>query len=177
MKVSIHNQCSDFKLTNGRYFSSGVDWIEELDKEIDSGNMTSVSLIPFLATFDGVLMYELQSKHLKLSNQFKPTYIQFLVAWKFEDYKNFCALIRLIAYDKQIKWNMIKFKEYYRRCVKRLHTYTNPIKDAWLVHDDTVLETVLELDFTQRDGVLNITISEGFEDGHIRMPVWIDPKM
>jgi hypothetical protein len=37
--------------------------------------------------------------------------------------------------------------------------------------------TKLELDFTQRNGVLNITISEGVEDEHTKRPVWIDPKM
>jgi hypothetical protein len=37
--------------------------------------------------------------------------------------------------------------------------------------------TGLELDFTQRDGVLNITISEGVKDNHTRMPELIDLEM
>jgi hypothetical protein len=37
-----------------------------------------------------------------------------------------------------------------------------------------VLMTELELDFTQRDGVLNIIISERNNDNHARRPKWIN---
>jgi hypothetical protein len=43
-----------------------------------------------------------------------------------------------------------------------------------LIPDGTVLMSILELDFTQRDGVLNITISESIRDDYTRRPEWIN---
>jgi hypothetical protein len=65
MKVNIHNLCPDFKLMDGRYFSTGVDWDKYIEKEVNSGNIMSVGLIPFLSEFEGALTYELQNQYVK----------------------------------------------------------------------------------------------------------------
>jgi hypothetical protein len=176
MKINIHSQCSDFKLTDRRWFNNGADWNKKPDEKVDAGNMMSADLIPFMAAFKGVIMYELQREHVKSDDQPESTHIRFLVAWKSEGYKKFCVFIHLIEYDKGVNWNRIKLEEYYQRHSNRLSEYTGPIKDKWLMNDGTVLVTRLELNFTRRDSILNMIVSEGVRDGRIKKPEWIDPK-
>jgi hypothetical protein len=154
MKVSIRNQCSDFKLRCRSHFSNSIDWNTYPDEEVDAGSMTNAILTSYSATF--TLLF---------------------ITWKSEGYKELRACIRLIEYDKQVKWDGYKLKEYYKRYANQFSTYTGPIEDTWLMPDGTVLMTRLELDFTQRDGVLNIIIFKGVENEYTRRPVWLDPKM
>jgi hypothetical protein len=68
-------------------------------------------------------------------------------------------------------WDMVKLKEYCQRYANQLDTYTDPIRDTWLTRDGAVLVTRLELDFMQRNDVLNIAISEGIKDDHTKKPI------
>jgi hypothetical protein len=176
MIVNIHNQCSDFKLTNGGYFSSDADW-NKYRPRLDTDDIMSAYLISFMSTFEGVLTYELQSRYVKPGNRSEPTCIRLFVAWKSEGYKKFRVFVHMIECNKKIDWNRIKLEEYYQRYTKQLCAYTNPIKDTWLIDDDIVLMTVLGLDFSQRDGKLNITISEGIKDSCIKRPERINSEM
>jgi hypothetical protein len=176
MKVNIHNQCSDFKLTDRGYFSSGTSLNGYPAQEVDAGSMISFGFQPSPLVFEGVLTYELQRKHVESDNQLESTYIRLFVVWKSKGYKKLCAYINLVEYDEKFYWNNTKSQEYYRGYASQLSTYTDPIKDTWLVYDDTVLMTRLELDFTQRDDILNITISKSVKDEHTRKPERIDSE-
>jgi hypothetical protein len=176
MKVNIHNQCSDFKLVNRGHFSRGADWNRCPDEEVDTDNIISNDFRPFLARFEGALIYELQRKHVNPDHRPMSADIRFFVAWESEGYKEFRVLIHLMVCDKTSHWDEIKPEVYYQRYAGRLSTYTCPIKDTWLTDHGIVLMTESELDFMQRDGRLNITISEGTRDVHTRRPVWIDLK-
>jgi hypothetical protein len=177
MKVNIHNQCSGFKLTNGGFFSVGTSWSWYPHTSIDTGDTMSVEFDSFLARFEGVIAYKLQKECTKTNEQPEPTHIRLFIAWKSECYKKFCVFIHLVEYNEMTSWYQFTSEEYYQRYTNQLNTYTSPIKDIWLMHDGTVLKTELDLDFTQRDGVLNITISEGVEDDYTRRSIWINPKM
>jgi hypothetical protein len=174
MKMNIHNQCSDFKLTNQR--NSNRRWYSERDKEVDAGSMMSVDLISYRAESRDSLMYKLQRKYVKSGDQPESTYTLLFVAWRSEGYKVLRARVQFLECDKTFPWDVIDQEEYYQKYTNQLSTYTVPIKDTWLMHDGTVLMTRLELDFSQRDGVLNITISEGAKDEHTKRPVWLDPE-
>jgi hypothetical protein len=177
MKMNIHNQCSGFKLMNQRYFGNGTNWSNELDEEVDVGNITNANLTPLLAVFRGAAMYELQRKRVESDDQLKSIYTLLFVGWKTEGYKKLHVFIQLMEYDKTFRWQNYKLEEYYQRYDNQFSTYTDSIKDIWLMHDGTVLMTKLELDFTLQDGVLNIIISEGVKDEYTKRPVWLDSKM
>jgi hypothetical protein len=177
MKMTIHNQCSDFKLKDERSFSSGLSWDKYPDDEVDTGSMISVGLKSPLSALGGILMYRLQKKYVESDDQLESIYTLLFVVWKSEGYKKFSVLVQLIDCDKTFSWRKIDQEEYYQRYVSQLSTYTGPIKDTWLTRGGTVLMTILELDFTQRDGVLSLTISEGIKDDHTKMPELIDPKV
>jgi hypothetical protein len=174
MKVNIHNQCSNFKLERRGYFNIGAYYNEKPAEEVDTSSMKSVDLIPFLSTFGGVLTYVLQRKDVKPSDRFESTRIRLLVVWKSEGYKKLRTFVHLIEFNKWPRWSGAKMEEYYQRYVNQLNTYIDPIKDTWLMPDSIVLMTRLELDFTQRDGILNVTISEGMSDEHTRRPEWVN---
>jgi hypothetical protein len=136
--------------------------------------MNSVDLIPFRVVFESALMYELERKRVITGNQPEPTDILLFVAWKSEGYEKFYVFANLIECDKQSYWRKTTLKEYYQRYANQLCTYTGPTEDIWLMSDGTVLMTRLELDFAQRNDVLDITISEVERDNNMRAPVHID---
>src|SRR5690606_31881926 len=144
MKLNIHNQCSEFRLTNRKYFENNMDWDKNPDVEVDDDSMTSAELTSSAAVFEGVIMYELHRKCIKSDNQLESTYASLFIAWRFEGYKILRVCVRLIEYEEQIKWNRIKLKEYYQRHVNQFSTYTGPTKDTWLIDNDIVLMTKLE---------------------------------
>jgi hypothetical protein len=195
MKMNIYNQCSGFKLKygkdfkpgwpqapityekrNGGYFSDGADWNQGPYWEVKAGDVMSADLIPILPTFGGVLTYQLQRENIEFDDQLESTHIRLFVAWKSESYKKFHVLVQLIECDKTLLWDEIKLKEYYQRNIRQLCAYTGPIKNTWLIPDGTVLMTRLELDFMQRDDVLNITIAEGVKDDYTKPPEWVNPN-
>jgi hypothetical protein len=176
MEVNIHNQCSDFELLYPMYFNSGANKCKHC-RRTDSVNTRNVDLVPFLSTFRGATTYILKSRYFKPSNQYDSTHIRLLVAWKSEGYKKFYVFMHILECNNWVKWDEIKLDEYCQRYARQLCTYTGPIEDTLLTPDGTILITRLELDFTQRDGVLNITISEGVKDDHTRRPEWFNSKM
>jgi hypothetical protein len=174
MEVNIHNQCLDFKLTDRECFSGGADWNKWPDAEVMADNTMKADLIPFRAVFGGILIYELLRKDVDPSIRLESTFTLLLVAWKSEGYKKLYVLMRLIECNLWPRWFKFKPEEYYQRYVSQLSTYTDPIKDTWLLPDGAIVMTRLELDFTQRDGVLNITISESVNDDYTRTTEWIN---
>jgi hypothetical protein len=170
IEVDIYNQCSGIELIKQGYFSSGADWNEEPYDKVDAESIMSVGLKSPLAIFEGALIYELRRKYAKIDNQLDSAYTLLLATWKSEGYKNFYVFLQLIECDRTSYWNNAKLERYYQRYHNQLSTYTGSIKDTWLIDDDVVLMTRLELDFTQRDGVLSIIISEGVKDEHAKRP-------
>jgi hypothetical protein len=176
IRINIYNQHLDFKLTNLESSSTGIIWNKYPDREVDAGSMMSAFSKPYLTAFEGSLMYQLQRKHVKSDDQPNSTNTLLFIALKSEGYNEFLARVCLIKCDKQIKWNQYKLEEYRQSYHSQLSTYTGPIKDAWLLNDGTVLVTEMELNFIQRYDILNIIISKGVKDDHIKRPVWIGPE-
>jgi hypothetical protein len=142
--------------------------------EIDAGSMTSAVLISSWATFEGGLMYQLRRKRVIYDGQFESTSTLLFIAWKSYGYKELCALVQLMECDETFRWYEIRLKEYYQKYASQLSTY--PITTTWLMIDGTVLITRLELDFTQRESVLNISISEGIRNERTKRSIWINPE-
>jgi hypothetical protein len=175
MKVNIHNQCSNFRLKDRKYLSTGEDWQPYLGEEVDTDHMMRVGFKSPPAMFEDGIMCKLQREHVKPGNQ--STHILLFIGWKSEGYKKLHAFAQLIEYDKHVHWDKYTLKEYYQRYISQISTYIGHIKDTWLIDGNIVLMTRLELDFTQRDGVLNVTISERAEDDYTRRPDKINPEV
>jgi hypothetical protein len=170
MKVNIHNRCPGLVLDNEEHFSTGVDWNEKLSDRVDSGSMTSANLIPLMSTFGGIVGYDLETIGIE------STYIRLSVIWKSEGYKQLKVFVHLVEYEKRYSWGANELEDYYQRYASQLRAYTTPIKRKRLLDDGTVLMIKLEVDFTQRDGVLNVAISKLKNSVCTRKPEWISLK-
>jgi hypothetical protein len=164
MKVDIHNQCLDFKLTDQKCFSHGAYWNRYPVREVEADGVMSVEFKSPLEAFKGAVVYELRRKSAE------STRIQLFVAWQFDGYKKFYAYAHLLECSESFSWNEIRLKKHYQRYTHQLNRYTSPIKNTWLIHDDTVLMTSLELTFVKRDSILNVTVSEGIKDDCTKKP-------
>jgi hypothetical protein len=188
MTVNIRNQCSGFELRDIGHFSDGAYKDKYISQKADAVSIYVYGFTPFLTAFESSIMGELMRKHVESDDRSELISTLLLVGWKSEGYKKFRAFVQLIEFDRAFRWYNFQLQEYYQKCANQLNTYTGPIKDTWLMHDGTVLTTTLELDFTKRDGALNITISEqsereeeeknyeGIEDDHIERLAWIGPR-
>jgi hypothetical protein len=154
-----------------RYLSNGAYWDKRPDWRVNAGSMMSTDLTPFLSTFGGIITYELEKKNIE------STYILLFIAWRYECYKNVRVFVQLIEGSETFDWYTTKLEMHYQRYASQFFIYTGPIKNTWLMRDGKMFRTKLELDFTQRDGILNIIISERSKSKHIRKPIWLDPKM
>jgi hypothetical protein len=174
MTVLICNRCSDFGLKLGGSYISGAE-SKAYDQKADNDNTRYFGLSTVLEDFKGIIMYGLERKHFKLGNRHEQTRTLLLIAWESEGYKKFRVFVRLVECNKWPLWGSAELEEHFQRYTNQLCTYTGPIKDTWSIYDGIILMTRLELDFTQRDGVLIITVSEGVSDDHTKIPEWIDP--
>jgi hypothetical protein len=177
MEVNIHNQCTNFDWVAPKRFNIGVDKGSFSSRLAHVGYMTSFDLIPFQSTFGGVLMYTLQENYGKASDLHKSTDVRLLIAWKSEGYKNFGVFVQLIEYDEDIHWEEFTLEEYYKRYANEFSTYTGPIKETWMTRDGIMFTTGIDVDFTLRDGVLNIAISDGVNEVYTKTPEWFYPKL
>jgi hypothetical protein len=180
MKVNIHNLCQVFDLEYPKCFGIGANWDVMPAYWVNAGNMTSTGLIPSLATFECTLTYQLRRRDsmLNLASDYQPKleHIRIFVIWKSEGYENFRVFVHLAEYGEWVDWNTTVLKEYRQTYISQLGTYTDPVEDTWLTSDGIVLMTRLELDLTQRNSVLNITISEGIRDKHTKKLIWLNPE-
>jgi hypothetical protein len=163
-------------LTDLKCSSSDADWNKYPDWEVRTGNVMNAELIHFLSIFEGHLMYKLKRKNVKSHDQPKSTHIRLLLVWKSKGHNGFCVFAHLIERDTWFLQHEAKLEEYHQRYTNQFCTYTGPIEDTWLI-DDVILMTRLELNFTQRNSRLDLTISEGIWDSYAKKPEWIDPKM
>jgi hypothetical protein len=176
MEVNIHNQCSNFALSTESYSNACACWCKNPYWKSYDINMKSDGFSHFLATFGGVLTYTLDREGIKPDEELEPTHIRLFIAWKAEGCKDLRAFVQLIECDKTLYWGKIRLREYYQRHANQFSAYTGPIKDTWLIYNNIVVMIRLELNFTQRDGVLNITISESVRDEHTKRPIGIGLK-
>jgi hypothetical protein len=177
MEVNICNLCSDIRLIDGRDFSNYMSWNKCYTREVNGGGIMDATLTSLWASFEGYLAYQLQKETVKSDDRLESTSTLLFIAWKSEGYKELRACIRMVERSKQMKWDAYKLREYYQRYANQFSTYTDYTEDTWLMRDGTVLMTRLELDFTQRNNILSITISKSTKDDHTKRTVWISPKM
>jgi hypothetical protein len=175
IRMNIHNQCSNFNLVNRKWYKVRANWNEIPDLEVDAGSTMNAVLTSCRAEFRGAIIYRLQ-KCVKSDDQLESTSTLLFIVWKYEGCNEPRVFAKLVECDKAFDWRKVDIREYYQRHANQLDTYTDPIKDTWLTRDGTVFMTRLELDFTQTNSVLNIVISEGIKDEHVKRPIWIHPR-
>jgi hypothetical protein len=149
-------------------YSDGTCYLSP-DQSVDVGSTVKVGFDIDLTQrgFIGILMYKLQRKNIDQSNEKddisseeKTTCIQLFVTWKVYKSGNFGVYSSLIEHDKDRVWNrdmLVELVDLY----ELYDVQHDSIEETYLMHDDTVLMTILNSNSEEECYKLEMTISEG----------------
>src|SRR5690606_17497347 len=104
-------------------------------------------------------MYKLQEENTDQLNEEEATYTQLLIVWKVDSSKNFCLVSYLIEHDK----SCVLYEDKLMRLVERyvpFSTQYDPIEETWLIRNNTVLMTRMNVTCKENCYKLEMTISE-----------------
>jgi hypothetical protein len=121
----------------------------------------------------GTLMYNLQRKNTNQPNEEEATYIWFVVVWEINSSREFCVVSLLIEHDKGYFWNIdniVKLINHY----KLFNIQYGPIEEIYLIYDNVVLMTSLNVSCEAECYKLEITIFEGSINEYTQRLQYID---
>jgi hypothetical protein len=159
LELVIHNQCSNIELVSPLYYSDGTECHLSPDQRVYAGSTMQTYLMVdlFQNEFICALMYRLKGKDTDELNVVTCT--QLAMVWKFDKFKRFHLVTRLIEHDKGQVWDkdrMMKLVKHYRL----FNMQHGLIEETWLMRDNTVL--MIRENVTRKEDCyrLEITIAE-----------------
>jgi hypothetical protein len=168
VELAIHNQFSGIRLVSPVYEGDSITCYLTPDQRVDAGSIMQAgfSIHPARIESIGVFMCKLQKKNIDQSNENitsseeEAIYTQLIFIWKI--YKllgKFQMYSDLIDYDKRRVWDrdgIMKLATRYK-----LHDVKYcPIEHTWLIHDNVVLRTRLNVTHKKSYYKIEMTISE-----------------
>jgi hypothetical protein len=168
VKLEIYNQCPSIELIYPVYASDGASCYLLPNQRADVGSMIQAGFNIDLTQNEsiGIFMYKLQRKHIDQSNdniipsEEKATCIQFVMIWKACKSEKFHVYADPIEHDKNRVWdrdNMMKLAESY----KLFDVQYSPVEHTWLIYDNIVIMTSLNVIREEEYYKLEMIISEG----------------
>jgi hypothetical protein len=181
VELAIHNQFSGIRLVSPVYEGDSITCYLTPDQRVDAGSIMQAgfSIHPARIESIGVFMCKLQKKNIDQSNENitsseeEAIYTQLIFIWKI--YKllgKFQMYSDLIDHDKRRIWNrdsMMKLAESY----KLYDIKHSPVEYTWLIHDNVVLRTSLNVDHKEECYKLEMTISKGSIRNDTKKPQYI----
>jgi hypothetical protein len=181
MKLIIHNQFPGIELTFPVYAGRHVTCHSLPDQSINVDSTIQVDFnintTQYMPT--GVLMYKLQRKATDQSNEDvtssenEATCIQLIIIWKINSFKEFFTASYLLEHKKDYFWDrneLLRLNEHY----KLTNIQHGIIENTWLMHDNTVLMTSLNVTHEEEYYKLKMTISEESVKDDTQRPRYID---
>jgi hypothetical protein len=173
VSLNIHNQCNDINLTSPTYFVHGGKWHAVPDQKIGVNAImrNRLEFDPGQDILDGILTYRIQKQYTESDEpiQDESKHIQLLVAWHVEHTKESHVRVLLVEHDNELDENDLRklHQKYWHSLKERV----DPIKNNWISHDKTVLETTIRL--MNENYRWDVFISEG-KKKNIERSLWID---
>jgi hypothetical protein len=123
----------------------------------------------------GILICKLGRTNIVELNE-EATCIQLAVIWKVDRLKIFHAATYLIEHDKSLDWDRDKLMKLTEK--KQLFYIQHcPVEEAWLIYDNIVLKTRVNITYEEECYKLEMTVSEtSIEDGDAYRPWYFDIK-
>jgi hypothetical protein len=175
VKLIIRNQFPGVELISPLYCSDGTECYLPPNQRVDFGFTTQIgfNIAPGQEPI-GVLMYKLQRKNMdeKATSSEEATCIQLFMIWNVNNSREFCIYSHLIEHDKGHVWDKDKLMKL-AKCYKLVNIQYGSIKETWLMHDNTVLMTSLNM-IHEEDYELEIIISEGSISDNTQRLKYID---
>jgi hypothetical protein len=180
VKLIIYHQLPGIELISPAYAGIGTKCYLSPDQNVDVGFIAEASFnIDFTQEeYIGVLMYKLQKKHTNqsnenaISNENEVTYIQLVITWKGYKYGKPYVYSFLIEHDKECVWSGDRLVKLATQN-KLFNIKHASIKETWLIHDNTVLMTNLNVIREEEYYELEMTISETSIKYDTRRPWYI----
>jgi hypothetical protein len=175
VKLMIHHQFSGVELLSPLCYSNGATCCLSPEQRIDANSTMQIdfNVDPAREESIGVLMYKLQRKNTDQSDEDKATCIQFVIIWKANNSEGFRLVSRLIEHDKSHvldRNELMKLIRYH----KVFNIQHEPVEKTWLIHDNVVLMTRVNITYEEECYKLEITISEGNMKDDTQRPLCID---
>jgi hypothetical protein len=180
VKVAIHNQFPGVELVSPMYASNGATCYLLPDQRVDAGSTMQVgfSIHPARLESIGIFMYKLQKKNTDQSNdniissedEVRCTQLTFI--WKVYKSGKFRVYPCPIEHDKDRVWNkdsMMKLAENHRT----FDIKHSPVEHTWLMNDNAVLKTSLNVTREEECYKLEMTISKGTMNDNTCKPQYI----
>jgi hypothetical protein len=174
VRLIIHNQCLNVNLVSPAYATSdelkchrSPDYKVRARDTMKSGFIINKSD----NTSYGVLIYKLQGRQLYESadaGEDTSSTARLLVVWRISESMKLYADVLLIEHTKAFIWDRDKLNKLYHENHDRLNKYTNTISDTWLVDNNMVLKTTLNVRNLKGNTELNISVSEERDECAIR---------
>jgi hypothetical protein len=166
VKLIIHNQFPGIELVSPLYYSNGAVCCLSPDQRVDVGSTMQAGFNIDLAQEEpiGALMYKLQRKNTDqpdekaISNE-EAICTRLVMIWKVYRSGEFHIVSFLIEHDKDCIWDKDKLIKLVKRRKLFNIQYTS-FEDTWLMHDNTVLMTSLNVTRKEKHYKLEMTISE-----------------
>jgi hypothetical protein len=168
VELTIHNQFPGIELVSPIYASDSATCYPFPDQRIDVDSIMQTGFNIDL-TQDGstcALMYKLQRKNTEQPNDI-------LITWKVSSSKEFLITSYLIEHDE----SHILDSDRLMIVAKRSRTFNiqhSPIEDTWLIYDNRVLMTSLNVTHEEECYKLEITVSETSVKDDTQRPRYID---
>jgi hypothetical protein len=181
VRLIIHNQFPSIELTSPVYVGRHATCHLSPDQRVDAGCaiQASFNIDSDRRWSTGVLMYKLQRKTTVqsngdvISNEKKTTCIQLAIIWKVKDSKEFLTASYLLEHNEDCVWDRVKLKRLVKH-YKLANIQHGTIENTWLMHDNTVLMTSLNVSHEEECYKLEMTISKGSIKDDTQRPRYID---
>jgi hypothetical protein len=165
VKLIIRNQFSGIELVSPVYCSENAECYLPPNQRVyaDSATQVGFNIDPDQESI-GVLIYKLQRKDINELNEEaiysedEATSTQIFMVWKVKNSRELYVYSRLIEHDKDHIWNRDRLMKL-AKSYELFNIQHGPIKETWLMHDNTVLMTGLNMTHEKECYKLEITIS------------------
>jgi hypothetical protein len=181
VKLVIHHQCPDIELVSPLYYSEGATCYLPPDQRIDAGSTMkagfNIGLLQVGAL--GALIYKLQRKNIDQFNEDgtfseeESTCIQFVMVWGVQRSGEFYVDTSLMEHDKDVVWYENKLMCIVKKYVLRSIDY-GPVEYTWLISDNMVLTTRMNVPREAKCYKLEVTISKGSINEYTQEPSYLN---
>jgi hypothetical protein len=161
VNLIVCHQFSGIELVSPVCVSSGAESYSSPDQKVVFGSEMQVNFKSIRSCEDSfsVLIYELQRKNADQSNEEETTCTQLVIVWEINNSKKFSTSSYLIECDKDCVWDEDKLLELIKH-YKPVNMQHGLMEDTWLIYDNKVLMTSLNITHEEECYKLKMTISE-----------------
>jgi hypothetical protein len=173
----IHHQCSGIELVSPVYTGYGAACYLFPAQRVDVGSTIQVGFNIDLTQGESIciLMYELKNTKQfnkdAISSEDEVKCVQLLMILEVNHSKKFCVVSHLIEHDKAHVWDNDRLMRLAKQYM--LYDIHIPIEETWLMHDNTVLMTRVNVAREKACYKLEMTLSEASIKYDTQRPLYI----